>query len=96
MSLTTVELQQWLKLLLGSKSYPQVMGLLKVFLKRIHNQKAKSNSGGKLPKSVLLVGPPGTGKTMLGRRSRCAIFSCSGSEFEEMFIGVRTCKVRDL
>jgi cell division protease FtsH len=56
--------------------------------------------GGRIPKGVLLVGPPGTSKTLLAKavagEARVAFFSLSGSEFVEMFVGVGAARVRDL
>lgn len=67
------------------------------FLK--HPAKFKS-VGAKIPKGVLLVGPPGTGKTMIARavagEAQVPFFSISGSEFVEMFVGVGASRVRDL
>lgn len=66
----------------------------------LHNPKKYSDIGASMPKGVLLVGPPGTGKTMLAKavagEAGVPFFSISGSEFVEMFVGMGASKVRDL
>ncbi|TSC60731.1 MAG: cell division protease FtsH [Candidatus Peregrinibacteria bacterium Greene0416_62] len=66
----------------------------------LKNPKKYLSIGAKIPKGVLLVGPPGTGKTMLARavagEANVPFFSIAGSEFVEMFVGVGASRVRDL
>lgn len=66
----------------------------------LHNPSKYKEIGASMPKGVLLVGPPGTGKTMLAKavagESNVPFFSMSGSEFVEMFVGMGALKVRDL
>lgn len=66
----------------------------------LHNPKKYTDAGASMPKGLLLVGPPGTGKTMLAKavagESGVPFFSISGSEFVEMFGGMGASKVRDL
>lgn len=66
----------------------------------LHNPDKYKEIGANMPKGVLLVGPPGTGKTMLAKavagESNVPFFSMSGSEFVEMFVGMGASKVRDL
>ena len=66
----------------------------------LHNPTKYTEIGAKLPKGALLVGPPGTGKTMLAQavanEANVPFFSISGSEFVEMFVGLGAAKVRDL
>ena len=73
---------------------------LKEIVDYLHDAKKYSEIGAKLPKGVLLVGPPGTGKTMLAKavagEAGVPFFSISGSEFVEMFVGMGAAKVRDL
>ena len=66
----------------------------------LHNPQKYTDVGASMPKGVLLVGPPGTGKTMLAKavagEANVPFFSISGSEFVEMFVGMGASTVRDL
>ena len=73
---------------------------LKEIVDYLHDPKKYSDVGASMPKGVLLVGPPGTGKTMLAKavagEAGVPFFAMSGSEFVEMFVGMGASKVRDL
>ena len=73
---------------------------LKEIVDFLHKPEKYSEIGAVLPKGALLVGPPGTGKTMLAKavagEAHVPFFSISGSEFVEMFVGMGAAKVRDL
>ena len=81
----------------GEDEAKELLGEIVDFL---HDPEKYRSIGAKLPKGALLVGPPGTGKTMLAKavagESNVPFFSISGSEFVEMFVGMGASKVRDL
>jgi cell division protease FtsH len=78
----------------------EAVGELREIVDFLKNPKAFGRLGGRMPKGVLLVGSPGTGKTLLAKavagEAAVPFFSISGSEFVEMFVGVGAARVRDL
>ncbi|CAD8076171.1 unnamed protein product [Paramecium sonneborni] len=82
---------------LGIDEFKEELQEIVQFLK---NPDKFTQSGAKLPKGILLVGPPGSGKTLLARalagEANCSFFYKSGAEFDEMFVGVGASRVREL
>ncbi|HZM03371.1 MAG TPA: AAA family ATPase [Candidatus Saccharimonadales bacterium] len=78
----------------------EAMGEVQEVVEFLRQPRKYTNLGGKLPRGILLVGPPGTGKTMLARaiagEANASFFSAHGSDFNEVFIGVGAKRVRDL
>ena len=90
----------------GKASFKDVAGIeeakeeLQEIVEFLKNPKKFTKLGGEIPKGVLLIGAPGTGKTLLARavagEAKVPFFSISGSDFVEMFVGVGASRVRDL
>ena len=90
----------------GTKTFKDVAGLkeekeeVQELIDFLKNPKKFTKMGARIPKGVLLVGPPGTGKTMLAKavagEAKVPIFYISGSDFVELFVGVGASRVRDM
>ena len=82
------------------KGCDEAKGELEEIVAYLRNPSHFEKLGGKMVKGILLTGPPGTGKTLLAKaiagEAHVPFFSCSGSDFEEMFVGVGARRIRDL